>query len=312
MKTVILCEKKMNFDGSMDFSTLTEEVSVYPDADPDKFLERIQGADILVTKENPVTGEMISAMPSSLKLIVEAGTGYNNIDIKAAAEEGITVCNVPAYSTDRVAETAVMLMLCLASSMQKQLRMLERGDRSNFTEHLKVPHFELLGKTLGIIGYGRIGRKTAEICRTMGMKVITYSRTQRYGDVEYVSLKDLLWQSDFISLHCPLTDATRHIIGSGALQVMKPSAFLINTSRGALIDEEALIEALRSGTIAGAALDVQEAEPPEESNPLYDMENVIITPHMGWKGYETRQRLLSIIREDIDGFRNGNIINKVN
>ena len=190
--------------------------------------------------------------------------------------------------------------------------MLERGDRSNFTEHLKVPHFELLGKTLGIIGYGRIGRKTAEICRTMGMKVITYSRTQRYGDVEYVSLKDLLWQSDFISLHCPLTDATRHIIGSGALQVMKPSAFLINTSRGALIDEEALIEALRSGTIAGAALDVQEAEPPEESNPLYDMENVIITPHMGWKGYETRQRLLSIIREDIDGFRNGNIINKVN
>ena len=312
MKTVILCEKKMNFDGSMDFSTLTEEVSSYPDADPEKFLERIQGADILVTKENPVTGEMISAMPSSLKLIVEAGTGYNNIDVKAAAERGITVCNVPAYSTDRVAETAVMLMLCLSSSMQKQLRMLERGDRSNFTEHLKVPHFELLGKTLGIIGYGRIGRKTAEICRAMGMKVITYSRTQRYSDVEYVSLKDLLGQSDFISLHCPLTDATRHIIGSEALQVMKPSAFLINTSRGALIDEEALIVALERGTIAGAALDVQETEPPEGSNPLYEMDNVIITPHMGWKGYETRQRLLSIIREDIDGFRSGNTVNKVN
>ena len=310
-RVVVLNAAKMNYDGSLDFSGLSEDVAVYADTAAEEFRERILGAAAIVTKEMPVTAEMIAAFPESVKLICEAGTGYNNIDLDAAVKKGITVCNVPAYSSHRVAHTAVMMMLTLSSAVQKQVRMLERGDRSNFTKYLQVPHTELNGKTLGIIGAGNIGRQVIRIAEAMDMQILVHTRTPREDGLRYVSLEELLRESDYVSLHCPLTAETRHLIGREELTAMKPSAFLINTSRGALVDEEALIAALQNGTIAGAGLDVQETEPPAAENPLYDMENVIMTPHMGWKGQETRQRLVDVVAGNIRSFFSGSPVNVV-
>ena len=246
-------------------------------------------------------------------MICEAGTGYNNIAIEAAKQRGITVCNVPAYSSHRVAHTAVMMMLNLSSTMQTQIKMLGKGDRSNFTQHLQVPHVELNGKTLGVVGYGNIGRQVIRVGQALDMKVLCYTRTARpdQENLSFVTLETLLKESDFVSLHCPLNDKTRHIINEETLSLMKTSAFLINTSRGALIDEPALIRALSEKKIAGAGLDVQETEPPAEDNPLYTLENVILTPHMGWKGLETRQRLVGVVADDIRGFFEGKPVNVV-
>ena len=313
-KVVVLNAKKMNYDGKLDFSVLSPDTAVYDDTNVDQILERIRGAVIVVTKEMPVPQDLIRQFPTTVKLICEAGTGYNNIAIDAAKERGISVCNIPAYSSERVAHTAVMLMLNLASSMQVQMKMLANGDRRNFTDCLMVPHVELNGKTLGVIGAGNIGREVIKVGQALGMKVIACSRSPREDEenLHFDTLEAVLSQSDFISLHCPLTDATRHMINTDTIGLMKPSAFLINTARGALIDEKALIEALRENRIAGAGLDVQEQEPPAEDNPLYTMENVILTPHMGWKGYETRQRLVSILADNIRNFEAGTPVNVVN
>jgi glycerate dehydrogenase len=256
---------------------------------------------------------MIEQFPDSVRLICEAGTGYNNIAIDAARQKGIMVCNVPAYSSHRVAHTAIMMMLNLSSTMQTQIKMLGRGDRSNFTDHLQVPHVELNGKTLGVVGYGNIGRQVIRVAQALDMKVLCYTRTARPDEenLSFVTLETLLKESDYISLHCPLNDKTRHLINEETISLMKPSAFLINTSRGALIDEPALIRALTEKRIAGAGLDVQETEPPVESNPLYTLDNVIITPHMGWKGMETRQRLVGVITENIRCFFDGRPVNVV-
>lgn len=311
MKTIVLNSTKMNFDGKLDFSILSDEVIVYDDTTPDELLERVDGAEILVTKEMPVSGELISRLPDSVKLICEAGTGYNNLDLKAAEEKGLTVCNIPAYSTKRVAHTAIMLILNLSSAMQVQMGMLANGNLDNFTKNLQVPHVEVNGKTLGIIGAGTIGREVIKIARALDMEILVYTRTQREDEdgIRYVSLQELLKGSDYISLHCPLTTQTRHIINQDTLAQMKPSAYLINTSRGALVDEEALIQALKEGTIAGAGLDVQETEPPVSDSPLYTLPNVIITPHMGWKGLETRKRLVSILADNIKAYQAGKPMN---
>ena len=287
-KCVVLNAKKMNFDGKLDFSILSSDVTVYDDTTEQQLTERIYGADIIVTKEMPVSGEMIQHFPESVKLICEAGTGYNNIDLEAARKKGITVCNIPAYSTERVAHTAIMMMLNLSSTMQVQMKMLARGNHDNFTKNLQVSHVEVKGKTLGVIGAGHIGRKVMQIAQALDMNILVHSRTPREDEkgIRYVSLEELLKNSDYVSMHCPLTESTKHMINKETLSLMKPSAFIINTSRGALIDEAALIEALKNGTIAGAGLDVQETEPPEENSPLYTMNNVILTPHIGWKGLE--------------------------
>jgi len=297
-KTVVLNAKKMNFDGNLDFSVLSSDVTVYDDTTPEQLLERIEGADIIVTKEMPVNGDLIRKFPASVKLICEAGTGYNNLDLDAAREKGITVCNIPAYSSERVAHTAVMMILNLSSTMQVQMKMLANGNHDNFTKNLQVPHVEVNGKTLGIIGAGHI---------------LVYTRTPRADEdgIRYVDLETVLKNSDYVSLHCPLTPQTKHMINKETLALMKPTAFLINTSRGALIDEPALIEALEKRQIAGAGLDVQETEPPKADNPLYTLDNVILTPHMGWKGLETRQRLVSILAENVKGFLEGKPVNVV-
>ena len=273
-KVVVLNAAKMNYDGLLDFSILSPETIVYDDSEPGQILERIQGARAVVTKELPVPAEMIAQFPDSVELICEAGTGYNNIAIDAAVQKGITVCNVPAYSSHRVAHTAIMMMLNLSSTMQIQIKMLGKGDRTNFTEHLKVPHVELNGKTLGVVGYGNIGRQVIKVGQALDMKVLCYTRTPRpdQENLSFVSLETLLKESDYVP---------------------------------------ALISALQAGKIAGAGLDVQETEPPAADNPLYTMDNVIITPHMGWKGLETRQRLVGVVADDIRGFFDGKPVNVV-
>lgn len=312
-KTVVLNAKKMNFDGNLDFSVLSDQVTVYDDTAPDELLERIQGADVIVTKEMPVSGDLIRQFPDSVKLICEAGTGYNNLDLNAAREKGITVCNIPAYSTKRVAHTAIMMLLNLSSTMQTQIAMLARGDHSNFTDNLQVPHVEVNGKTLGIIGAGNIGREVIKIAKALDMEILVYTRTPREDEdgVHYTDLETVLQNSDYVSLHCPLTPQTKHLINKETLALMKPTAFLINTSRGALVDEPALIEALKANAIAGAGLDVQETEPPAPDSPLYVLPNVILTPHMGWKGLETRKRLVSILAENIKAYLAGKPVNVV-
>ena len=312
-RVVVVNASKMNYDQALDFSVLSSDVQVYNDSTNAELIERIQGARVVVTKELPVGADLLSQFPDTVKLIVEAGTGYNNIDLKGAKERGITVCNIPAYSTERVAHTVIMMILNFASTMQKQIGMLAKGDRSNFTKYLQVSHTEVNGKTLGVVGAGHIGMEVIKVAKALGMNILVHTRTPKAdGDgIRYVSLDELLENSDYITLHCPLNDQTKHIINKEAIGKMKPSAVIVNTGRGPLINEADLCEALLSKRIAGAGLDVQEVEPPAEDSPLYTLDNVIITPHMGWKGLETRQRLVGIIRDNVQAFFKGEPINVV-
>ena len=312
-RVVVVNASKMNYDQALDFSVLSSDVQVYDDSTNAELIERIQGARVVVTKELPVGADLLSQFPDTVKLIVEAGTGYNNIDLNAAKERGITVCNIPAYSTERVAHTVIMMILNFASTMQKQIGMLAKGDRSNFTKYLQVSHTEVNGKILGVVGAGHIGMEVIKVAKALGMNILVYTRTPKAdGDgIRYVSLDELLENSDYITLHCPLNDQTKHIINKEAIDKMKPSAVIVNTGRGPLINEADLCEALAAKRIAGAGLDVQEVEPPAEDSPLYTLDNVIITPHMGWKGLETRQRLVGIIRDNVQAFFKGEPINVV-
>ena len=312
-RVVVVNASKMNYDQALDFSVLSSDVQVYDDSTNAELIERIQGARVVVTKELPVGADLLSQFPDTVKLIVEAGTGYNNINLDAAKERGITVCNIPAYSTERVAHTVIMMILNFASTMQKQIGMLAKGDRSNFTKYLQVSHTEVNGKTLGVVGAGHIGMEVIKVAKALGMNILVHTRTPKAdGDgIRYVSLDELLENSDYITLHCPLNDQTKHIINKEAIGKMKPSAVIVNTGRGPLINEADLCEALLSKRIAGAGLDVQEVEPPAEDSPLYTLDNVIITPHMGWKGLETRQRLVGIIRDNVQAFFKGEPINVV-
>ena len=312
-RVVVVNAGKMNYDHALDFSILSNDVQVYDNSTNEELIERIQGARVVVTKELPVNAELLSQFPDTVKLIVEAGTGYNNIDLNAAKERGITVCNIPAYSTERVAHTVIMMILNFASTMQQQIGMLAKGDRSNFTKYLQVSHTEVNGKTLGVVGAGHIGMEVIKVAKALGMNILIHTRTPKAdGDgVRYVSLDELLANSDYITLHCPLNDQTKHMINKETIAKMKPNAVIVNTGRGPLINEADLCEALAAKRIAGAGLDVQEVEPPAEDSPLYTLDNVIITPHMGWKGLETRQRLVGIIRDNVQAFFKGEPINVV-
>ena len=312
-RVVVVNAGKMNYDHLLDFSVLSNDVQVYDDSTNEEVIERIQGAHVVVTKELPVGADLLSQFPDSVKLIVEAGTGYNNIDLDAARAKGITVCNIPAYSTERVAHTVIMMLLNFSSTMQQQIGMLAKGDRSNFTKYLQVSHTEVNGKTLGVVGAGHIGMEVIKVAKALGMNVLVHTRTPKAdGDgIRYVSLDELLEHSDYITLHCPLNEQTKHMINKDTIAKMKSSAIIINTGRGALINEADLCEALAAQRIAGAGLDVQEVEPPAEDSPLYTLDNVIITPHMGWKGLETRQRLVGIIRDNVQAFLKGEPINVV-
>ncbi len=316
-KTVILNSAKFNFDNRLDFSRLEKvsEVLKYDSTPSDSIIKKIQNQNILITKELPVPGELIKQFPSSVELICEAGTGFNNIDIAAAKERNITVCNVPGYSTESVAQLAFSLILNLSSSIKQQQLMFKQKNFDNFTKHLQVPHSELNGKILGVIGAGTIGRQVIKIARAFGMNVLFYDLNPgswNDNNVKPATIDEIIKQSDFITLHCPLTADTRHLIDKSKLQLMKPSSYIINTSRGPLIKESDLIEALQNKQIAGAGLDVLDPEPPALDNPLFEMDNVILTPHIGWQTIEARQRLVEQLSVNVSSYINGKPVNVVN
>ena len=223
-RVVVVNAGKMNYDHLLDFSVVSNDVQVYDDSTNKEIIERIQGARVVVTKEIPIDADLISQFPDSVELIVEAGTGYNNIDLNAAKEKGITVCNIPTYSTERVAHTVIMMILNFASTMQQQIGMLAKGNRSNFTKYLQVSHTEVNGKTLGVVGAGHIGMEVIKVAKALGMNILIHTRTPKEdgNGIRYVSLDELLAQSDYISLHCPLNDKTKHLINKDTIAKMKP------------------------------------------------------------------------------------------
>lgn len=317
-KAVFLNIDKIDFDKQLSLSSLEKivECQRYASSSDAEIPGRVDGQNIVITKEMPLSGDIISQFPASVELICEAGTGYNNIDIDAARARGISVCNIPSYSTDAVAHLVITFILNLSASLPQQQKMILGGNFDNFTKRLLVPHLELGGKTLGLIGgSGAIGQEVMKIALALGMKVLISSRSERNWDDDRVSsatLEDLLQQSDFISIHCPLNSATHHLINREKLSLCKPGVFIINTARGPIINEADLIEALQSGRIAGAGLDVQDPEPPALDNPLFSMSNVIMTPHIGWRRLETRQRLIELIAENVTAFIAGEPVNVVN
>ena len=225
------------------------------------------------------------------------------------------MCNVPGYSTEAVAQLAISFVLNLSSSIPQQQIMIKQNRFDNFTKYLQVSHHEVQGKVLGVIGAGSIGRQVIKIGSALGMNVLFYDIAAgpwSDSNIKSASIEDVFSQSDFVTLHCPLTAETKYLVNKDKIKLMKPSAYIINTSRGALIKESDLIEALRNRQIAGAALDVQDPEPPALDNPLFGMENVIMTPHIGWQTLESRQRLMEKLGENIQAFIKGNPLNVVN
>lgn len=314
---VVVNAGRLDFDQRLDLSAWNDLGTVSrfeSDATPEEIVQRAEGQTILVTKEIPVPAEAISKLPDSVRLICEAGTGFNNVDLEAARAKGITVCNIPAYSTNAVAQLVITFLLNFSASIVQQQRLLFGGDTQSWGGPLQFPHFELEGKVIGLVGgSGAIGLKVADLALAMGMTVLVYSRSavERPG-IEWVpALDDLLSRSDFVSIHCPLNASTRHLIDKEALSKMKPTAYIINTARGAVIKEDDLIQALSDGVIAGAGLDVQDPEPPVADSPLYTLGNVILTPHIGWKRLETRQRLMDLTAGNISAYLTGSPTNVV-
>ena len=270
-------------------------------------------ADVLILNKTVVDKAFFDACPK-LKCICLLATGYNNIDLVTARERGVAVCNVPGYSTDAVAQLVFCFLLQFATSMPKYQASVRDGvwcASSRYT-YLSWDIRELAGHTLGIVGYGGIGQKVAQIGRAIGMKILVHTRTPREeAGTEFVSLEEVLRRSDFLTLHCPLTDKTKGLIGREQLAMMKPTAYLVNTSRGAVVEEQALADALNSGVIAGAGIDVLETEPMELSCPYRTAKNCYVTPHVGWAAKESRARLLIEVARNIRAFAAGEKRNRV-
>ena len=301
-------------DVSFDDIYALGEVTEYPLTPADKLVEYIGDAEAVLCNKSRLTAEVLEQCPK-LKYIGECATGFNNIDIEAAKRLGITVCNVPAYSDGAVAQQVFSFILHFASRVADYNSFVsEKGwiNSPSFAA-IEFPTVELAGKTLGIVGFGRIGKTVANIAAAFGMKVIVSTRTVRNeSGVEFVSFKELMERSDFITLHCPLTPETAGLVNMDALKLCKPSAVLINTSRGPVVNEKDLAQALESGIIAGAGLDVLEAEPMAEDCPLFRAKNCVITPHVAWAPRETRVRLMKTVAENLAAYKNGAPVNKVN
>jgi len=290
----------------------------------DEIISLVNGAkpEIVITKEMEVPASAVEQFPSSVRLLCEAGTGYNNIPVAAARQRGILVCNIPTYSNESVAHMVITYILSFSAAMFDQARLLHNNDRSNFYSSFQHPIYEVTGKTLGMIGgSGTIGTCVADIAIPLGMKILISSRSktlppghkyENHPNVQVAPMDDVFRYSDFVSINCPLNQETRHLVGERELRWMKPNAFLINTARGAIINEKELIKCLKEGVIAGAGLDTQEVEPPLEDSELWRLPNVFMTPHIGWRRLETRQRLIDKTAQNINAFIQGNPINIVN
>ena len=289
------------------------EVVEYEDITRDELLREIKDKDIILTNKVIIDREVMENAPR-LRYIGLFATGYNNIDVDYCRRRGITVCHAGSYSTDAVAQHTFALILEHYSKVGKFDAFVREGgwSASPMFSPFVFPTDELCGKTIGIIGYGSIGQKTAEIARAFGMKVVVHSRTKRFEDIRYMELDELLCVSDIITVHCPLTEETSKLMTYEKFCLCKPSALYINTARGGVNDEEGLAKALREGRIAGAAIDVLTTEPQTKSCALNEtVPNLILTPHVAWAPLSTRIRLLGIVDANVQAFLDGAPLNVV-
>ncbi len=293
------------------------DVTVYPRSKPEEIIERALPADVLLTNKVVFDRKLIEALPN-LKCIGVIATGFNIVDLEAANERGIVVTNVPAYSTASVAQVAIAHLLNMTTHAEHYTREARAGVWSQSIDYTycSAPFIELDGKTMGVVGLGNIGSTVARIAAAFGMKVLAFTSKPQEVLPAYItraqSLDQVFSESDAVSLHCPLTDGTRGMVDARRLALMKPTAMLINTSRGPLIVEEDLAHALRNGVIAAAAVDVLCQEPPAPDNPLLALDNCYFTPHIGWTSAEARQRLMDVVVDNVKSFMEGHPINVVN
>jgi glycerate dehydrogenase len=318
MKIVVLDGYTLN-PGDLSWEKLLSlgEVELYDRTPAGKIIERSVEAEILITNKTPLPAETINILPK-LKYIGVLATGYNVVDTAAAKARGIVVTNVPSYSTMSVAQLVFALILELCHHVQRHSDSVHEGKWAASADfsYWNYPLIELSGKTLGIIGFGNIGKKVTDIATVFGMNIIAASRNHieqpDRKNFRWSEINELLELSDFVSLHCPLTPETKGLINSANLRKMKSSAFLINTSRGPVVVEQDLTDALNNGSIAGAGIDVLSMEPPSKNNPLLRARNCIITPHFAWATKEARVRLMDIAENNVDAFLRGKPVNVVN
>lgn len=317
-KPIVILDAHTANPGDLNWAGLAAlaPVQIHRRSLPDQVVQRSAGAPILLTNKTPLRAETIEALPD-LRYIGVLATGYNVVDIAAARARGILVSNVPAYGTPSVTQAVFALLLELTHRVGHHARAVSAGRWSECPDFSfwDGPLVELEGRTFGVVGYGRIGQAVARVALAFGMKVIATRSSQqsgRDGAVELVARERLFRESDVVSLHCPLTPQTEHLVDAERLRSMKASAFLINTGRGPLVVETDLADALNTGRIAGAGLDVLTAEPPERDNPLFAARNCLITPHFGWATREARARLIEIATENVRAFLAGTPRNVVN
>jgi glycerate dehydrogenase len=308
MKAVFLDAEGLN---NLNLTNLEKECSslqLFNTTPTDKVAERIAGADIIILNKVTITRQHLESAPS-VRLICVVATGTDIVDLRGASELGVTVCNCQAYGVDSVVQHVFGVMLALHTNLLSYHSAVEAGRWQTASQFcfLDYPILELKGKTLGIVGYGTLGRGIAAIAQAFGMKVIIARRPGNPPD-NRPPLAEMLGEVDILTLHCPLTDQTRNLIHAEIFALMKPTSFLINCARGGLVDETALVKALQTKQIAGAAVDVLSVEPPTHSNPLLDakLPNLIITPHIAWASREARQRIIDQTVENIQGFKAGN------
>ena len=317
MKIVMLDAYTTNpGDLSWDNFSLLGDLTIYDRTPDDKVIERAKDADIIITNKTPITKEIIDCLPN-LKFIALMSTGYNIVDYVYLKEKGIPVSNIPSYSTDGVAQLVMSFILELAMNVGLHSQSVRDGEWSACEDfcYWKSPLTELSGKTLGVFGLGKIGRAVAERAKAFGMNTVAYV-PRIHGDepdyVKLVSLDEMLDVSDVVSMHCPLTPETQGAVNADFISKMKDGAYFINTSRGAVVDENALADALNSGKLGGAGLDVLSTEPPAADNPLLKAKNCFITPHIAWAAFETRKRLAGILEDNIKAFIAGKPQNVIN
>lgn len=318
MKIVILDGFTLN-PGDLSWDGLKQlgELIIYDRTLADDVIERCEGAQIVITNKTPVDEKALNKL-SALRYVGVLATGYNIINVEVAKKKGIIVSNVPSYSTASVAQLTFALLLELCQHVQRHSDAVIEGKWSRSADFCfwDYPLVELAGKTIGIIGFGDIGKKVGDIATAFGMEIIGNSRhrTDQSGreNFRWAEMPELLEQSDVVSIHCPLFPETKGLINKESLQLMKNTAFLLNTSRGAIISEGELANALNNGQIAGAGIDVLSIEPPSSDNPLFSARNCIITPHISWATKEARTRLMDITIKNLKAFLSGSSANVVN
>ncbi|MDO7903540.1 2-hydroxyacid dehydrogenase [Pseudomonas sp. K1(2024)] len=294
--------------GDLDLAVLREcfdELTLHGSTSADQVNERLGGASVAISNKVLLDAEVMAANPQ-LKLILVAATGTNNVDLAAARAQGITVCNCQGYGTPSVAQHTLALLLALATRLCDYHRAVQDGTWAKASQFclLDFPIVELQGKTLGLLGHGELGGAVAKLAEAFGMRVLSGQIPGRPARAERLALDELLPQVDALTLHCPLNEQTRHMLGARELALLKPGALVVNTARGGLIDEQALADALRNGHLGGAATDVLSVEPPVHGNPLLaaDIPRLIVTPHSAWGAVESRQRIVEQLAENAQAF----------